>query len=60
VVRKADLHPQSEAIREIILWEAPDSAYSIHLGSTKMYKDLKKQILVVRHEARYCRVHIIV
>jgi hypothetical protein len=44
VVRKADLHPQSEAIREIILWEAPDSAYSIHLGSTKMYKDLKTDI----------------
>jgi hypothetical protein len=26
---------------ELILWEAHDSAYSIHLSSTKMYKDLK-------------------
>jgi hypothetical protein len=26
---------------ELILWEAHDSAYSIHPGSTKMYKDLK-------------------
>jgi hypothetical protein len=28
-------------IRELILREAPDSAYSIHPGSTKMYKDMK-------------------
>jgi hypothetical protein len=28
-------------IGELILREAHDSAYSIHLGSTKMYKDLK-------------------
>jgi hypothetical protein len=27
--------------RELILWEAHDSAYSIHPGRTKMYKDLK-------------------
>jgi hypothetical protein len=28
-------------IRDLILNEADDSAYSIHLDSTKMYKDLK-------------------
>jgi hypothetical protein len=28
-------------IKEIILREAHDSAYSIHPGSTKMYKNLK-------------------
>jgi hypothetical protein len=30
-------------IRESILREAHDSAYSIHLGSTKMYHDLKSR-----------------
>jgi hypothetical protein len=33
--------PNLKPIRELILREARDSAYSIHLGSTKMYKDLK-------------------
>jgi hypothetical protein len=33
--------PNPKYIRELILQEAHDSAYSIHLGSTKMYKDLK-------------------
>jgi hypothetical protein len=33
--------PNLKFIRELILWEAHDSAYSIHPGSTKMYKDLK-------------------
>jgi hypothetical protein len=33
--------PNLKSIRELILWEAHDSAYSIHPGSTKMYKDLK-------------------
>jgi hypothetical protein len=33
--------PNIKFIRELILWEAHDSAYSIHPGSTKMYKDLK-------------------
>jgi hypothetical protein len=42
VVGKADMRPQSKAdIRELILWEAHDSAYLIHPDSTKMYKDLK-------------------
>jgi hypothetical protein len=33
--------PNLKSIREQILWEAHDSAYSIHPGSTEMYKDLK-------------------
>jgi hypothetical protein len=32
--------PNLKHIRELILREAHDSAYSIHPGSTKMYKDL--------------------
>jgi hypothetical protein len=30
-------------IRELILKEAHETAYSIHLGSEKMYQDLKKR-----------------
>jgi hypothetical protein len=33
--------PNQKTIKELILREAHDSAYSIHPGSTKMYKDLK-------------------
>jgi hypothetical protein len=33
--------PNLKHLRELILREAHDSAYSIHPGSTKMYKDLK-------------------
>ena len=35
--------PEDKAIREAILCEAHESAYSIHLGSTKMYLDLKEK-----------------
>jgi hypothetical protein len=35
--------PNLKHIKELILREAHDSAYSIHLGSTKMNKDLKTQ-----------------
>jgi hypothetical protein len=35
--------PEIKGIRESILREAHDSAYSIHLGSTKMYHDLKSR-----------------
>jgi hypothetical protein len=42
--------PKVKKIRELILREAHDSAYSIHSGSTKMYHDLKEQILVVCNE----------
>jgi hypothetical protein len=33
--------PNLKRIKESILREAHDSSYSIHPGSTKMYKDLK-------------------
>jgi hypothetical protein len=35
--------PNLKHIKELILREAYDSTYSIHPGSTKMYKDLKNQ-----------------
>jgi hypothetical protein len=35
--------PEVKEIREIILREAHGSAYSIHLGSIKMYHDLKSR-----------------
>jgi hypothetical protein len=35
--------PEVKEIRELILCEAHDSAYSIHLESTKMYHDLKSR-----------------
>jgi hypothetical protein len=35
--------PDVKEIRELILHEAHDSAYSIHPGSTKMYHDLKSR-----------------
>ena len=34
--------PDIESIKETILREAHDSAYSIHPGSTKIYQDLKQ------------------
>ena len=33
--------PENKAIRDVILHEAHEFAYSIHPGSTKMYLDLK-------------------
>ena len=33
--------PNDPEIRKLILQEADDSPYSIHLGNTKMYLDLK-------------------
>jgi hypothetical protein len=35
--------PDVKEIRELILCEAHESSYSIHLGSTKMYHDLKSR-----------------
>jgi hypothetical protein len=35
--------PEIKEIRELILCEAHDSVYSIHLESTKMYHDLKSK-----------------
>jgi hypothetical protein len=37
--------PEIDSLRETILKEAHDSAYSIHPGSTKMYQDLKQKYL---------------
>jgi hypothetical protein len=34
--------PDIKSIRELILKEAHETAYSIHSGSDKMYQDLKK------------------
>jgi hypothetical protein len=35
--------PKIDSLRETILNKAHDSDYSIHLGSTKMYQDLKQK-----------------
>jgi IS30 family transposase len=35
--------PNVQSIRELILKEAHETAYSIHLGSEKMYQNLKKK-----------------
>jgi len=35
--------PEVKAIHDMILREAPKSAYSIHHSSTKMYLDLKEK-----------------
>jgi hypothetical protein len=35
--------PDIKSIRELILKEAHETAYSIHSGSEKMYQDLKKR-----------------
>jgi hypothetical protein len=35
--------PDVDHLREKILQEAHDSAYSIHPGSTKIYQDLKER-----------------
>jgi hypothetical protein len=37
--------PDFKSIRELILKEAHEIAYSIHPGSDKMYHDLKKRFL---------------
>ena len=41
--RKRICVPEVDHLREKILKEAHDSAYSIHPGSTKMYQDLKER-----------------
>jgi hypothetical protein len=35
--------PDIKSIQELILKEAHETAYCIHLGSEKMYQDLKKR-----------------
>ena len=34
--------------------EAHKSKYSVHPGETKMFRDLKKEVLVEEHEERDC------
>ena len=41
--RKIICVPEIKSIREMIVREAHDLAYSIHPGSTKMYLDLKEK-----------------
>ncbi|RLM79741.1 gag-pol [Panicum miliaceum] len=41
--RKRICVPEIDHLRELILKEAHDSAYSIHPGRTKMYQDLKER-----------------
>jgi hypothetical protein len=43
--RSAYVFPKQKKIRELILREAHDSAYSIHPGSTMTYHDLKSRYL---------------
>ncbi|WVZ49115.1 LOW QUALITY PROTEIN: hypothetical protein U9M48_000496 [Paspalum notatum var. saurae] len=38
-----DLFPKLKSLRELILKEAHETAYSIHPGSEKMYQDLKQK-----------------
>jgi hypothetical protein len=35
--------PNIEELKQLILKEAHDTPYSIHLGGTKIYQDLKEQ-----------------
>ena len=36
--------PNDEEIKKHILYEAYNTLYAMHLGTTKMYKDLKKYL----------------
>jgi hypothetical protein len=48
--------PKKEALKKKILDEAHTPRYSIHLGSTKMYHDLRQQLWwtrMKREAARY-------
>ncbi|GKF85440.1 hypothetical protein Tco_0253267, partial [Tanacetum coccineum] len=40
-------------LRTVIMHESHKSKYSIHLGSDKMYQDMKKAILVAQYEGRH-------
>jgi hypothetical protein len=43
VVQDRLVVPKKEALKKKIMDEAHTSGYSIHLGSTKMYHDLRQQ-----------------
>jgi hypothetical protein len=48
--------PNIKELKDKILREAHESAYSIHPVENKMYHDLKATLLVVWYEERCCRV----
>jgi hypothetical protein len=48
--------PNITETKETILKEAHQTPYSIHLRSTNMYMDLKKNVPVEQHEKRDCKV----
>jgi hypothetical protein len=35
--------PEDDHLQQLVLKEAHDSTYTIHLGTTKMYQDLKEK-----------------
>jgi hypothetical protein len=47
--------PKREALKKKILNEAHTSRYSIHLGSTKMYHDLRQQFWWTRMKRKTAR-----
>jgi hypothetical protein len=47
--------PKKEALKKKILYEAHTSRYSIHLGSTKMYHDLRQQFWWTRMKREIAR-----
>ena len=42
MVPESPVCPKNEALREQILEEAHNTHYSVHLGGTKMYRDLRQ------------------
>ena len=48
--------PKDRELRNQILEEAHSSNLSIHLGSSKMYQDLKNMLLVDKNEERNCSI----
>jgi hypothetical protein len=56
--RKRICVPDVDHLREKILQEAHDSAYSIHPGSTKMYQDLKERHCGIATDTRWVRLYM--
>ena len=48
--------PNVQELKREILQEAHSSRYSIHPGSTKMYRDFKRILLVAEYEERDCQL----
>ena len=53
--RKRIMVPKDHNLRRIILDEAHSSQFSIHLGSTKMYQDLKQRFWWTRMKREIAR-----